>query len=351
MVKLHHLSYNQNMSIFGKKVGIDLGTANSIVFVEGEGIVLMEPTVVAIDVTKYTVIAVGQQAKEMIGKTPDNIVAKRPLRSGVIADSRVTQALLKYFLNKALGTSKLFKPEIMISVPAGITSVEERAVLKAAMGAGARKVSLLPEPLLAALGAGLPIETSSGNMIVNLGGGTAEIAVISLDGIVEFNSLRVAGDALNEAIIAYMRRRRGILVGEQTAESIKMKIGSAIKVENPKQMEIKGRDVAGGMPKSIKIDSNEVAEALKLPLSKIISAIKEVLEKTPPELAADIIDRGMVMSGGTSLLRNLDKLFSKATGVPAHVADEPMYCVAKGTGIALDLIASGQRVFTKEVTS
>ncbi|KKR06398.1 MAG: Cell shape determining protein, MreB/Mrl family [candidate division WS6 bacterium GW2011_GWF2_39_15] len=337
--------------MFGKKVGIDLGTANSIVFVEGEGIVLMEPTVVAIDVNKFTVIAVGQQAKEMIGKTPDNIVAKRPLRSGVIADSRVTEALLRYFLNKALGYSKLFKPEVMISVPAGITSVEERAVLKAATEAGARKINLLPEPLLAALGAGLPIETSSGNMIVNLGGGTAEIAVISLDGIVEFNSLRVAGDALNESIIAYMRRKRGILIGEQSAEQIKMKIGSAIKLENPKEMEIKGRDVAGGMPKSIKIDSNEVAEALKLPLSKIIGAIKEVLEKTPPELAADIIDRGMVMSGGTSLLRNLDKLFSRATGVPAHVADEPMFCVAKGTGMALELIASGERVFTKEISS
>lgn len=339
------------MSIFGRKVGIDLGTANSIVFVEGEGIVLMEPTVVAIDVNKFTVIAVGQQAKEMIGKTPDNIVAKRPLRSGVIADSRVTEALLKYFLNKALGTSKLFKPEVMISVPAGITSVEERAVLKAAFGAGARKVNLLPEPLLAALGAGLPIETSSGNMIVNLGGGTAEIAVISLDGIVEFNSLRVAGDALNEAIIAYMRRRRGILIGEQSAEAIKMKIGSAIKVENPKYMEIKGRDVAGGMPKSLKIDSNEVAEALKLPLSKIIASIKEVLERTPPELAADIIDRGMVMSGGTSLLKNLDKLFARATGVPAHVADEPLFCVAKGTGMALELISSGDRVFTKELSN
>lgn len=339
------------MGIFGKKVGIDLGTANSIVFVEGEGIVLMEPTVVAIDVNKFTVIAVGQQAKEMIGKTPDNIVAKRPLRSGVIADSRVTEALLKYFLSKALGASKLFKPEVMISVPAGITSVEERAVLKAAMGAGARKVNLLPEPLLASLGAGLPIETSSGNMIVNLGGGTAEIAVISLDGIVEFNSLRVAGDALNEAIIAYMRRKRGILIGEQSAEMIKMKIGSAVKVENPKMMEIKGRDVAGGMPKSIKVDSNEVAEALKLPLAKIIAAIKEVLEKTPPELAADIIDRGMVMSGGTSLLKNLDKLFSRATGVPAHVADEPLFCVAKGTGIALELISAGDRTFTKEISN
>jgi len=335
--------------MLGKKVGIDLGTANSIVFVEGEGVVLMEPTVVSIDVNTYTVIAVGQEAKEMIGKTPDNIVAKRPLRNGVIADSRVTEALLKYFLNKALGYSRFFKPELMISVPAGITSVEERAVVKAAIGAGAKKVSLLPEPLLAALGAGLPINTSSGNMIVNLGGGTAEIAVMSLDGVVEFGSLRVAGDALNDSIISYMRRKRGILIGDQTAENVKIKIGSAIKVEKPKEMLIKGRDVAAGMPKSVKIDSNEIAEAMKSPLSKIIQAIKEVLEKTPPELSADIIDRGMVMSGGTSLLNNLDRLFSKASGVPAHVADEPMFCVAKGTGLALELIANGERSFSKNI--
>lgn len=339
------------MFSLSKKVGIDLGTANSIVFIEGEGVVLVEPTVVAIDTNTFTVIAVGQEAKEMIGKTPDNIVAKRPLRNGVIADSRVTQALLTYFFNKTLGVSKIIKPEVMISVPAGITSVEERAVIKAAMGAGARKVNLLPEPVLAALGAGLPINTSSGNMIVNLGGGTAEIAVISLDGIVEFNSLRIAGDTLNEAIIAYMRKKRGILVGEQTAENIKVTVGSAMKLENPKEMSVKGRDVAGGLPKTLIVNSNDVAEALKLPLSKIIQAIKGVLEKTPPELAADIIDRGMVMSGGTSMLRNLDKLLTRATGVPAHVAEEPMYCVAKGTGIALELIASGQRSFAKSMRS
>jgi rod shape-determining protein MreB len=267
----------------------------------------------------------------------------------VIADSRVTQALLKYFLNKSLGNSRFFKPEVLISVPAGITSVEERAVIKAALGAGARKVSLLPEPLLAALGAGLPIDTSSGNMIVNLGGGTAEIAVLSLDGVVEFSSLRVAGDALNEAIIAYMRRKRNLLIGEQTAETMKMKIGSAVKIEKPKEMEVRGRDVGAGMPTSVIVDSNEIAEALKVPLSKIIQTIKGVLEKTPPELSADIIDRGMVMSGGTSMLRNLDKLFSRATGVPAHVADEPMFCVAKGTGLALELLGSG-RTFSKVST-
>ncbi|HNZ70746.1 MAG TPA: rod shape-determining protein [Candidatus Dojkabacteria bacterium] len=327
---------------FSKRVGIDLGTANSIVFLEGQGVVLMEPTVVALDVSNYTVIAVGQEAKEMIGKTPDNIVAKRPLRNGVIADSRVTEALLKYFLRKALGRSAFFKPEVVISVPAGITSVEKRAVLKAGMGAGIGKMHLIPEPLAAAIGAGLPIHTSSGNMIVNMGGGTAEIAVISLNGIVEFSSLRVSGDALNESIIAYMRKTHGLLIGEQTAEQIKINIGSAIKVARPKSMEIKGRDSTGGMPRSITIDSNEVAEALKVPLTQIIHAIKSVLEKTPPELSADIIDRGMVMSGGTSMLSGLDTLLTKATGVAAHVAEEPIYCVAKGTGASLELLAEGK---------
>jgi rod shape-determining protein MreB len=333
--------------MLGKKVGIDLGTANSVVYVEGEGVVLTEPTVVAIDINTFTVIAVGQEAKEMIGKTPDNIVAKRPMRSGVIADSRVTEALLKYFFNKSLGKSRFFKPDVMISVPAGLTSVEERAVLKAASRAGSRNINLLPEPLLAALGAGLPIHTSSGNMIVNMGGGTAEIAVMSLDGIVEFESLRVAGDALNDAIVTHIRKTKDLLIGEQTAEKIKMTVGSAVKIDNPLKMEIRGRDAKTGMPKSIEVTSNDVAEALRKPLSSIIMSIKAVLEKTPPELSADIIDRGMVMSGGTALLRNLDKLLTDATGVPAHVADEAIFCVAKGTGIALELMTTGQRTFSK----
>jgi rod shape-determining protein MreB len=332
--------------MLGKKLGIDLGTANSIVFVQGEGIAFVEPTVVAIDVNNYKVIAVGSDAKRMIGKTPENIVARRPMRNGVIADSRVTEALLKYFLNKALGKSKFFKPDVVISVPAGITTVEQRAVIRAASNAGARQVTMLPEPLLAALGAGLPIETSSGNMIVNLGGGTAEIAILSLDGIVEYDSLRIAGDAINEAIINYMRKKKGVLIGEQTAENIKIRIGSAIEVSNPKSMEVRGRDVGAGLPKAINVDSNDIAYAVKRPLLSIINSIKGVLEKTPPELSADIMDRGMVMSGGTSKLRNLDKLFTKAVGVPAHVADEPMYCVVKGTGIALELMATGERVFT-----
>lgn len=332
--------------MFGKKLGIDLGTANSVVFVQGEGIVLMEPTVVAIDVNTYTVIAVGEKAKKMIGKTPENIVAKRPLRDGVIADSRVTEALLRHFFDKALGKARFFKPDVVISVPAGITTVEQRAVLKAANAVGSRSITLLPEPLLAALGAGLPIDKSAGSMIVNMGGGTSEVAVMSLDGIVEYESLRVAGDAINESIISFMRKKKGVLIGEQTAENIKIKIGSAVEVKDPKEMEVRGRDVGAGMPKSMVIDSNDVARAIEKPLRDIIRSIQTVLEKTPPELSADIIDRGMVMSGGTALLRNLDKLLSKATGVPAHVADEPMYCVVRGTGIALELIATGERVFS-----
>ena len=332
--------------MFVKKLGIDLGTANSVVFVQGEGIVFVEPTVVAMDVNNFTVIAVGTEAKEMIGKTPENIVAKRPLRNGVIADSRVTEALLRYFFDKALGKARFFKPDVVISVPAGITSVEERAVLKAANAVGARNVTLLPEPLLAALGAEMPIHTSSGNMIINMGGGTTEVAVISLDGVVEYESLRVAGDAINEAIISYMRKKKGILIGEQTAEKIKIKIGSAMEVKDPRQMEVRGRDVGAGMPKSIMVDSNDIAKAVEWPLRNIIKSIQAVLEKTPPELSADIIDRGMVMSGGTALLRNLDKLFSRATGVPSHVADDPLFCVVKGTGIALDLIESGERKFS-----
>jgi len=332
--------------MFVKKLGIDLGTANSVVFVQGEGIVLTEPTVVAIDVNNFTVIAVGSEAKEMIGKTPENIVAKRPLRNGVIADSRVTEALLRYFFDKALGKARFFKPDVVISVPAGITSVEERAVLKAANAVGARNVTLLPEPLLAALGAEMPINTSSGNMIINMGGGTTEVAVISLDGIVEYESLRVAGDAINEAIISYMRKKKGILIGEQTAEKIKIKIGSALEVKDPREMEVRGRDVGAGMPKSIMVNSNDIAKAVEWPLRNIIKSVQTVLEKTPPELSADIIDRGMVMSGGTALLRNLDKLFSRATGVPAHVADDPLFCVVKGTGIALDLLEAGNRKFS-----
>lgn len=318
------------------KIGIDLGTANSIVFVEGKGIVLNEPTVVALNREDLTVIAVGQNAKEMLGKTPDNIIARRPLKEGVIASAKITEALLKYFLDKILGKIRLIKPEVMISVPVGITSVEKRAVVKAALSAGARDVHLIPEPLAAAIGAKLPIHSSVGNLIVNMGGGTTEIAVISLNGIVTFNSVRIAGDALSDSIITYIRKNHGLIIGEQMAEKIKIEIGSALPMEVPLQMEIRGRDSSTGLPRTIVINSNDTVEAMKGRLSQIITSIKSVLEKTPPELSSDIIDRGLILSGGTALLKNLDMLFTRAIGVPCHVADDPLFCVANGIGEALN---------------
>jgi rod shape-determining protein MreB len=321
--------------MFSKRLGIDLGTANSIVFTEKKGVVLVEPTVVALNSDDYSVVAVGNEAKTMLGKTPENIIARRPLRSGVIASYRVTEALLKYFINKVIGYSRLFRPEVMISVPAGITSVEKRAVKKAALAAGAKKVWLIPEPLAAAIGAKLPIHTSSGNMIVNMGGGTTEVAIISLNGIVVYNSARVAGDSLNDSIITFLRKKHGLLVGEQTAEEIKLEIGSALPMDKPLEMDVRGRDSSTGLPRSVAIDTNQTVEAMKSSLNRIVHGVKEVLEKTPPELSSDVIDRGMVLSGGTAQLRNLDELLTKATGVPAHVAENPMYCVVHGTGEAL----------------
>lgn len=321
--------------MLSKRLGIDLGTANSVVFLDGKGVVLVEPTVVALNADDYSVVAVGNDAKIMLGKTPENIIAKRPLRSGVIASYRVTEALLKYFINKVVGYSRLFKPDVMISVPAGITSVEKRAVKKAAISAGAKRVWLIPEPLAAAIGARLPIHTSAGNMIVNMGGGTTEVAVISLNGIVVSNSVRVAGDALNDSIASYMRRKHGLLIGEQTAEEIKMSIGSALPVSRPTKKEVRGRDNSTGLPRSVEIDTNETVDAMKTPLNQIVAAVKSVLEKTPPELSSDVIDRGMVLSGGTALLRNIDGLLTKATGVPAHVAEDALFCVVNGTSEAL----------------
>lgn len=318
-----------------KRIGIDLGTANSVVFIDKQGVVLVEPTVVALNADDYSVVAVGSEAKAMLGKTPEHVIACRPLRSGVIASYRVTEALLKYFINKVVGYSRLFRPEVMISVPAGITSVEQRAVKKAAVAAGAGKVWLIPEPLAAAIGAGLPIHTSAGNMIVNMGGGTSEVAIISLNGMVVWNSVRIAGDSLNDSIISYLRRKHGMLIGEQTAEEIKLKIGTALIVEKEDKMDVRGRDNSSGLPRSITVTSNETVEAMKKPLNGIISAVKQVLEQTPPELASDVIDRGMVLSGGTSLLRNIDGLLTKATGVPSYVADDALYCVVRGTGEAL----------------
>lgn len=321
--------------MLNKRLGIDLGTANSVVFTEKQGIVLVEPTVVALNSDDYSVVAVGNEAKIMLGKTPENIIARRPLRSGVIANYRVTEALLKYFISKVVGYSRLFKPEVMISVPAGITSVEKRAVRKAAIAAGAGKVWLIPEPLAAAIGAKLPIHTSSGNMIVNMGGGTSEVAIISLNGIVVYTSARVAGDSLNDALISYMRKKHGLLIGEQTAEEIKVDIGSALPLDKPLKKEVRGRDSSSGLPRAVEIDSNETVDAMKSSLNRIIQSVKEVLEKTPPELSSDVIDRGMVLSGGTAQLRNIDGLLTRATGVPAHVAEDPMFCVVRGTGEAL----------------
>jgi rod shape-determining protein MreB len=325
-----------NLTImFVKRLGIDLGTSNTIILIEGKGVVINEPTVVAVSVEDRKILAIGQEAKEMIGKVPENIIARRPLQHGVIASYRLTEALLKYFMNKAIGKVRIFKPEVMISVPAGITTVEERAVIEAAMTAGAGKVYLIPEPIAAAIGAKLPINTSAGNMIVNMGGGTTEIAVISMNGIVSFDSIRTAGDALNNAIMSYIRKGKGLLIGEQMAEKIKVAVGSAKTLDSPLKTEIKGRDTSTGMPKSMIVNSNDIVEALTPVLKQILSAIRGVLEKTPPELASDVIDRGMVLSGGTAKLRSIDELFTKAIGVPAHVVDEPLFCVVKGTGEAL----------------
>lgn len=331
----------------GKKIGIDLGTANSIVWLEGEGIVLQEPTVVAISVEDNRVVAVGNEAKQMLGRTPGNIRASRPMRDGVIADYQVTEAMLRYFIQKVGGQSLFFKPEVMICVPAGCTQVERRAVLDATLSAGARSAYLIDEPLAAAIGAEIPIAAPSGSMIVDIGGGATEAAVISLGGVVVHKSVRVAGNKIDEAIASYMRKKHNLIVGDQTAEEVKIKIGSAIALPRTEKMEVKGRDSIMGLPRVIELTSTEVTEAIRPVLNQIIGAVKAVLEETPPELASDIIDKGIVMSGGTSLLRNFDKLMTQEVGVPAHVAEEPMRCVVKGTGIALGDIEKYKKSIVK----
>jgi rod shape-determining protein MreB and related proteins len=318
------------------KLAIDLGTANTVVIVQGKGIVIQEPTVVAVSPADKKVVAVGIEAKEMLGKVPQGIEARRPLQQGTIASYRMTEALLKRFITKAVGRIRWFKPDVIISVPAGITSVEQRAVIQALNAAGAGKIYLLPEPIAAALGAAMPIETSSGNMIVNMGGGTSEIAVLSLNGVVSATSERVAGDAITEAITDYLRREHKLIVGEQTAELVKFKIASAIEMENPYTMEVKGRGVISGLPEAIKLNSNQLVAAIRVPLNRVLLAIHRILENTPPELSADIIERGVVLSGGTSLLHNVDTLFTKAIGVPFHVVEEPLTCVVRGLNLALD---------------
>jgi rod shape-determining protein MreB len=321
-----------------KKIGIDLGTCNSVVFVKGKGIVLVEPTVVAVALNENRILAIGKEAKEMIGRTPDTIIAYRPLREGVIADFRITQALIHYFLRKVVGDFwlKILKPEVLIGVPAGATSTERRALIEAALKAGAKECYLVKEPILAAIGAGVPINSSSGNMIVDIGGGTSEVAVISLGGIVASNSVRVGGDKFDEAIERYIRERYNLVIGSQTAEKIKIEIGTALPEGEEKKLKIKGRDLISGLPQIVEITSTEICEAIQGPLKEILKAIKDVLKQTPPEICADIMEKGMVLSGGGSLLRNIDKYISSYTGVPCYVAEEPFLCVAKGTGIVLE---------------
>jgi len=322
--------------MFVKKIGIDLGTANTLVYVPKRGVIINEPTVVAVSIDDNRVLAVGNEAKEMIGKTPDSIVAYRPLRDGVIADYKVTQAMLAYFISKAEGKIRIFRPEVMISVPAGVTSTERRAVIEAAMQAGARAAYLVKEPVLAAIGAGIPINSPAGNMIVDIGGGTSEVAVISLGGIVAWSSVRVAGDKIDRAIAEYIKKKHNLAIGERTAEEVKIQIGSALHNSERGNMEVRGRDLVEGLPKTIEITNKEVVDAISSELREIIKAIKAVLQETPPELSADIISRGMILSGGGALLNKMDELVTKATGVPAYIADEPLLCVVKGTGVALE---------------
>ncbi len=321
--------------MLAKRIGIDLGTANVLVYIPKQGIIINEPSVVAVT-EDNRVLAVGEEAKEMVGRTPDTITAYRPLKDGVIADYRVTESMIRYFINKVSGAVRLTRPEVMISVPAGATSTEKRAVIESTKQAGAKEAYIIPEPVAAAIGADVPIDTAAGNLIVDIGGGTTEVAIISLGGIVAANSVRIGGNRIDQAIGEYIRKKYGLSIGDQTAEEIKIEIGSALKSEKEKTMEIKGRDMIAGLPKTITITANEVTEAIENELEKIILAIKSVLEQAPPELSSDIIDRGMVMTGGGSLLRNLDRLFTKALGIPCNVASDSLLCVAKGTGIALE---------------
>lgn len=333
--------------MFIKKIGIDLGTANTLVFIPKRGVVLNEPTVVAVSIPENRILAVGNEAKKMLGRTPDNIVASRPMKDGVIADYRVTQALIRYFINKASGRMKLFRPEVMISIPAGVTSTERRAVIDATMNAGAKAAYVVKEPVLAAIGAEIPINVPSGNMIIDIGGGTTEVAVISLGGIVSWSSVRVGGDKIDQAIASFIKEKHSLAIGETTAEEIKINLGSAIRLKKEEEMEIRGRDLIAGLPKTIVITSSEVTEAIGDELREIIQVIKTVLRNTPPELSADVMNKGMVLSGGGALLRNIDRLITKITGVACYMADEPLLCVAKGTGIALENL----EVYKKSIVS
>lgn len=319
-----------------RKIGIDLGTTNTVVFVPGKGIVINEPSVVAISVLDNKILAVGNMAKEMIGRAPDSIIVSRPLVDGAIADYRITGAMLRYFIKKAAGPMSFMKPEVLISVPAGITSTERRAVIESALNAGSKAVYLVKEPALAAIGAKIPINSPMGNMILNIGGGTTELAVISLGGIVSSSSVRIGGNKFDLAIVEYMKKKHGLAIGERSAEIIKTSIGSAVKQSQEEKISVKGRDLSTGYPKTVEVGSNEITEALNENLREIVQIIKSVLEATPPELCADIMDRGIVISGGGALLKNIDVLITRVTGVPARIADDPLFCVARGAGTVLD---------------
>ena len=329
--------------MFIKKIGIDLGTTNVLVCVPKKGIILNEPAVVAVSKTDNKVLAVGLEAKDMIGRTPDSIVAERPLKDGVIANYHATEAMLRYFINKALGGVRLFRPEVMVAVPAGITSTERRAVIDATLAAGARAAYIIKEPVVAAIGADIPIGAASGHMIIDIGGGTAEIAVISLGGIVSWGSVRIGGNKFDAAITEYIRHKYNLAIGERMAEEVKIKVGSALFMEKSLTTQIKGRDMVTGLPRIITVNSDDTTEALQHDLEMLVDAIKDVLHRTPPELSADVMDKGIILTGGSALLRNLDELIMQSTGVPTYVAEEPLLCVAKGTGIALDNLESYKR--------
>src|SRR3989339_399729 len=329
--------------MFIKKIGIDLGTTNVLVYVPKKGIVLNEPSVVAISKADGKVLAVGLEAKDMLGRTPDTIIAERPLKDGVIANYQITEAMLRYFINKALGGARLFRPEVMVAVPAGITSTERRAVIDATIAAGARAAYIIKEPIVAAIGADIPIGAASGHMIIDIGGGTAEIAVISLGGIVASGSVRIGGNKFDSAIAEYVRHKYNLAIGESMAERLKIAVGSAIYMDKPLTMEVKGRDMITGLPRTVTVKSDDTTEALQHDLELLVEAIKEVLQRTPPELSADVIEKGIILSGGSALLRNLDDLIAQATGVSTYVAEEPLLCVAKGTGIALDNLDNYKR--------
>ena len=331
------------MSLWSKKIGIDLGTTYTLVHLPKRGIVINEPSVVAISLIDKKILAVGNEAKDMIGRTPESIVAVRPLKDGGIADYRTTEAMLRYFIGKALGGVRLFRPEVMVAVPAGITSTERRAVIDATLAAGAKAAYIIKEPIAAAIGANIPIGSATGHMVVDMGGGTSEIAVISLGGIVASTSVRIGGNRFDADIAEHVKKKYNLAVGERTAEDIKIHIGSAMYMKEKLKMEVRGRDMITGLPRTVTVTSDDVTEALQHNLEGVIGAVKSVLFNTPPELSADVIDKGMVLSGGTSLLRNMDKLLTQAIGVEAYVADEALLCVAKGTGVALDNLEAYKR--------